>query len=117
MSQYEERLLSQYEITPAQWAILFSASYYLPVPVEHYVNQVYLESEENFSIDELANALDDCLMEGWICGADEERMGELAADYQEYSFEHLENGVVLTEAGTVMKELVSQALLETAGAV
>ena len=113
MRQHSHRVLSEYRITPPQWAILFAASYYLPAPVDQFVIEAQLESEENFSTDELSTALDDCLRAGWICGADQTRIQEMSEDCEAFSIDHLENGIVLTDTGTVLKERVSQALLET----
>lgn len=113
MRNHIHRVLSQFHLTPAQWAILFTASYYLPAPVHHFVTEAQLESDEDFTIDQLSEAFDECLKQGWICSADETRLNELADEADMEPVDHLEKGIVLTHAGNELKDTVGQAILET----
>lgn len=112
MRNHIHRVLSQFHLTPAQWAILFTASYYLPAPVHQFVTEAQLESDEDFTIDQLSEAFDECLNKGWICSADETRILEIS-DEVNMELHQLDKGIVLTDAGHELKETVGQAILET----
>jgi hypothetical protein len=106
----QRRVLTDLGVTSAQWAILFSASYYLPVPPAQFVDMARLDCDEEIPQEELAEALDQCLERGWLGVSDEERaaLGDLSG------VESSELGVVLTEEGRELKNHISEALLETA---
>jgi len=113
MRSHNHRVLKEHHITPAQWAILFSASYYLPAPPEQFICVAQLEAEETFSEDELTNAFDECLSCGWIRLIDPERVDLLALEINSDSIGELEHGIVLTDEGHDVKEQISHALMET----
>lgn len=113
MRNHIHRVLSQYHLSPAQWAILFAASYYLPAPVHQFVNEAQLEANEDFTIDQLSDAFDECLKFCWICSADETRMHAITDDTNVESAQDMDKGIVLTDAGNELKETVSRAILET----
>lgn len=113
MRSHHHRVLSEYNITPAQWAIIFSASYYLPSLPEQFIIEAQLESEENFSETELTDALDECLGQGWICQANLSRIEHLSAEVGPDLLNWRENGIVLTDVGHQIKEEVSHSLMET----
>lgn len=113
MRSYIRRILAESKLTSAQWAILSAASYFLPFPLEQFVIEAQLESEDNFSKDELMDALDECLHRGWISQADSTRFDQLDAEFDSGMTDHLENGIVLTDDGQRLKEKVGLALFET----
>jgi len=114
MRNHTHRVLSEFKMTPAQWAILFTASYYLPAPVNQFVIEAQHESDENFSTDQIMEAFEDCLDYGWICSADHMSHQQFDADeWESDSSDRLETGIVLTDAGNELKEAVSLAILET----
>ena len=114
MRNHTHRVLSEFKITPAQWAILFTASYYLPAPMNQFIIEAQLESDENFTSDQMMEAFEDCLDYGWICSADLMHNQQFDADeWEGDSSDRLETGILLTEAGNELKEEVSLAILET----
>ncbi len=113
MRSHNHRVIEEHNLTPAQWAILFSASYYLPAPPEQFICIAQLESEENFSEDELTNAFDECLSHGWIRQIDPERVDLLTLEINTETIGELEHGIVLTNEGCEIKEQISHALMET----
>lgn len=113
MSTHNHRVLSEFHLTPQQWAILFAASYFLPAPVDQFIVEAQLEADENFTVEELTRAFDECLSNGWIVRANETRTQEFAIELGSENALQPKEGIVLTEAGNKLKELVSHALLET----
>lgn len=111
MDQTSHRALSESSLSPAQWAILFAASYYLPAPLERFILEAQLESEDNFSVDELNEAIDDCILDGLIFNVDEERLNQLESELGEDNMMLIEDGIVLTDKGLRVKEHVKHALL------
>ena len=89
MRLHTHRILVENHLTSPQWAILSAASYYLPFPLEQFVMEAQLESEENFSKDELTDALDECLHHGWISQPDSTRIDQLDAEFDSGMPAHL----------------------------
>ena|SRR5260221_10557286 len=113
MRLHTHRILAENRLSSAQWAILSAASYYLPFPIEQFVIEAQLESEDNFSKDELSDALDECLHRGLISLADSTRFDQLDTELDSGMPGHLENGIVLTDDGQRLKEQVGLTLFET----
>lgn len=112
MSSHNHRILWSHNITPAQWAVLFTASYYLPAPPDQFILEVQLESEEDFTEDELADALEECLAHGWISLADSSRIDHLCEEVDPQTVCYREHGIVLTDNGLHRKEQISRHLME-----
>lgn len=93
MHAHNHRVLVENNITPMDWAVLAAISYLLPIQPNQLLIQAQLESEDEFSIDELKNASHNCLRQGWIIQNEE--------------------GIALTEEGRVLKERMSKELMET----
>lgn len=113
MRTHIHRVLSEHHLTPQQWAVLFAASYYLPAPLEQFIVEAQLEADENFAIDELTKAYEECQEKGWICIADKNRIREFAVEPGSDDADYSKQGVVLTEAGHELKEVVAHALVDT----
>jgi hypothetical protein len=102
MQATHDRLLDEYQITPAQWAILSTAGFYLLTPLNTFAIQAQLDSEEDFSEDELKSAIHSCEERGWLIDSD-------------YSSRQMEvEGMVLTHAGHRLKEQINYALMQHA---
>ncbi len=93
MCSHNHRVLIESGITPMEWAVLSAASYFLPMSPNQLVIKARLESEDEFSTDELKIAGVSCGRRGWIIQGD--------------------NGITLTEEGRQLKERVGQELMET----
>jgi len=66
MHAHNHRVLVECGVTPVDWAVLSAISYLLPIQPNQLLIQAQLESEDDFSIDELKSASHNCLRHGWI---------------------------------------------------
>ena len=65
MCPHNHRVLVENGISPVEWAILSVTSYFLPALPNQLVIQAQLESEDDFSTDELKIAGVNCGRRGW----------------------------------------------------
>lgn len=93
MCLHHHRVLVENGIMPEEWAILSTASYLLALKPPQFVIQAHLESEDNFSTEELKWAGISCARRGWIIQDSE--------------------GIRLTDEGLRFRDQMEQELNET----
>src|SRR4051812_46565062 len=93
MCVHDHRALVNNGITPVEWAILSSTSYLLPLPPSSLIIHAQAGSEEDFSMDELKEAVDQCAARGWIIIE--------------------ENGITLSDEGRHTWETLEQVVMES----
>jgi hypothetical protein len=112
MWQHDHKVLEEYRVTPAQWAVLLAASYYTPVSRNQLLDLAMLESEFALLEEEVMEACEQCLFQSWI-----EPYHSADRDPESHpEFPNLATrgqGLVLTERGTTLKEHIHEAYRES----
>ncbi|MFT3883321.1 MAG: hypothetical protein QM703_27165 [Gemmatales bacterium] len=93
MQTLTSRVLNEYELNRAHWAILSTAGYYLPVSPSLLIAQIQSHPDEDFSHEEIGKALHDCINAGLLVYA--------------------QDGVVLSDRGNHLKDQINSELMET----
>lgn len=93
MCMRNHRVLVEDCITPMEWAVMSATSYFLPLSPTQLVIHALLESEDDFSSDEIKYAALNCMRHGWLSQS--------------------RDGITLTEEGRQIKDRVNQELIET----
>lgn len=108
------RVLKEYGLTNGDWAVLVALGYALYFPKEKFIHWAFLESRGDATIEEVREAFDRSLLQGWIqtvseghLEQDRNEFGEGIGEAQECS----EGSVVFTDSGHALWEKVSIALM------
>jgi hypothetical protein len=106
MRNHDRRVLREYGIDPAEWAVLFAASFYEPISWRRFVELAAWESDGAIPEQEVTTALQRCIDKNWVT---------LSADLPALfsTSDHQEETVVLTELGYQLKNSVVVAMMET----
>ena len=115
-----QRILAENGVTEAEWAILVTAGYYIPLPKQQFIQQAAWESrtgqpsrEGDITEQQAAAALESCLAKGWAklteCGHEERErnvLGEFCGELCIYP----QDGVALTDQGHELNRRISIAI-------
>jgi len=110
----QDTVLKEHGLTNGEWAVLIALGYALHFPKEKFIHWTFLESRGNATIEEVHEAFDRCLYQGWIQTVskghfeqDRNVFGEIVGEAQEC----LEGSVVFTHAGHTLWAKVIIALM------
>src|SRR4029078_7431078 len=99
MRNHDRRVLREYGIDPAEWAVLFAASFYEPISWRRFVELAVWESDGAIPEQEVADALQSCIDNNWVTLSND--LPSLFSSSQDR-----DETVVLTELGYQLKNSV-----------
>ena len=106
MRNHDRRVLREYGIDPAEWAVLFAASFYEPISWRRFVELAAWEADGTIPEQDITAALQRCIEKNWVMlSQDLPALFSYAEDREET--------VVLTELGYQLKNSVVVAMMET----
>jgi hypothetical protein len=118
--EHEDRMLAANFVTSAEWAVLLTAGYYIPVSKGRFIRQAAWESragrtpsEGDLEEHEIAAALEACLSNGWVQLTKQghaEKNRTLLGVYTGVTTIYPNNGIVLTETGHEVHKRVATAI-------
>ena len=112
MPSEETKVLEAHGLGHAEWAVLFTASYHFPLPLEQLIEMAADEAGGTAGTEAVAAAVETALDRGWLsswtsgtgtAGGEPAGRGRRAA----------QDGVVLTEQGLRVKDAVASDLMAT----
>ena len=105
MRIHDMRVLRDFGIDKGEWAVLFAASYYEPIPWRRFLELAAWESDGAVTEAEISEALTRCIDKSWVM---------LSHDVPAlFASDEPEETVVLTELGYQLKNSVFVAMMET----
>jgi hypothetical protein len=108
--QREQRAIDSHGATEAEWVVLLTAGYYIPLPKDRFIPQAAWEGrsgrseqrEGDVSEQQIAEAIDSCLLKGWVRLTEEghvEHERNVLGSHTGETTEYPKDGIALTEAG------------------
>jgi hypothetical protein len=105
MRNLDRRVLRDFRIDAAEWAVLFAASFYEPIPWRRFLELAAWESDGEVSEQEASEALTRCIEKNWVALSNDEPALFATGEPEET--------VVLTELGYQLKNSIVVAMMET----
>jgi hypothetical protein len=104
MRIHDQRVLRDFGMDKCEWAVLFAASYYEPIPWRRFLELAAWESNGEVTEAEISEALTRCIDKNWVL---------LSHDVPAlFASDEPEETVVLTELGYQLKNSVFVAMME-----
>lgn len=101
---HRDEVLIRHCVLPAQWAVLSTALYYIPLPWQSFVCHVkwLFEIELGLSIEEVAWGLRNCIDRGWVAMTLDQAVIQhlnIFGQHTGYTTVYPREGIVLTPSG------------------
>ncbi len=112
MLLHDHPSLPKTPLTPAQWAVLNGAPSCISVSLPAFLESAFIKSDGSLSIQELSQAVEECLANKWLCLLEEPESQAPGTDEES---EVTTYGILLTSRGEEQKneELKNQVLAES----
>lgn len=65
-SHPHDKIVAQFGLSPAEWAVLFTVGYDVKLQRDEFIPHVIWEDLDRLSEAEVSQALDDCMLKGWV---------------------------------------------------
>ena len=107
-NDHKRQILAENGVTGAEWIVLLTAAYEIPIPESQFVHQAAWEGRAGMEPHvgdvgepEIAEALERCLTKGWVGLNPQAREGTAtdAETGEQFTFEIPETCVMLTKSG------------------